>query len=121
MRGVGAERVRGVVVVGEVVDEQVEAVARDEPAADRRGVGVDRAERAVAQRDRRAGPVGLVERCRRRTASARSTAGRPGSAAGGGGGRGRVVMLIAAVVRPGVLERLVDRLGAPRADAARSG
>ena len=61
VRGVGAEGVRGVVVVREVVDEQVEAVARDEPAADRRRVGVDRAERAVEKGDRRAGLVGLVE------------------------------------------------------------
>ena len=62
MRRVGAGRMRGVVVVGEVVDEQVEAVARDEPAADRGRVGVDRAERAVSHRHRRAGAVALVER-----------------------------------------------------------
>ena len=61
MRGIGAEGVRGVVVVGEVVDEQVEAVPRDEPLADRRRVGVDRPERAVEKRDPGAGLVGLVE------------------------------------------------------------
>ena len=48
---VGPVRVRGVVVVGEVVDEQVEPVARDEPAADGRRVGVDRPERAIEERE----------------------------------------------------------------------
>ena len=62
VRGVGARRVRGVVVVGQVVDEKVEPVAGDEPAADPRRVCVDRAERTVPHRDRRPGPVALVER-----------------------------------------------------------
>jgi len=60
--GVRPERVRGVVVVRQVVDEQVEAVPRDEPAPDRRRIGVDRSEGPVANRDRRAGLVALVER-----------------------------------------------------------
>ena len=40
--GIGSVCVRRPVVVGEVVDEKVEPVARDEPATDERGVGVDR-------------------------------------------------------------------------------
>ena len=62
VRAVGPGGVRRVVVVGEVVDEQVEPVARDEPAADPRCVCVDRAERPVPHRDRRACAVALVQR-----------------------------------------------------------
>ena len=58
---VRAERVRGVVVVGEVVDEQVEAVPRHEPAPDRGGVVVDRAGGTVAPRRRGSGLVGLEQ------------------------------------------------------------
>ena len=113
VRGVRPERVRGVVVVRQVVDEQVEAVARDEPAPDRRGVGVDRAERAVEPRDRRAGPVGLVD-------AVEEEALRPVD--GREAGDRREVPVAAAVGRDvdrrrreaRVLERLVDRLGAPQ-------
>ena len=62
VRAVRAGGVRGEVVVGEVVDEEVEPVAGDEPTADGGRVRVDRAERAVAHGDRGAGPVALVER-----------------------------------------------------------
>ena len=61
VRGVRPLDVRGVVVVGEVEDEEVEAVARDEPAADRRRVGVDRPARPVADREGRARHVRLEE------------------------------------------------------------
>ena len=60
-RRVGAVLVGGVVVVGEVEDEEVERVAGHEPAADRRRVRVDRARRAVAPRERCAGAVGAEE------------------------------------------------------------
>ena len=67
-------RVRGVVVVGEVEDEEVEAVAGDEPAADRGRVVVDRcpppgSARRAARRSRR-----TRRGCRRRTAAARAPA-----------------------------------------------
>ena len=58
---VGPGRVRGVVVVGEVEEEEVEPVARHEPPADGSGVGVDRAGRAVPEREGRAGPLALEE------------------------------------------------------------
>ena len=47
-RRVGPRCVRGVVVVGEVEEEEVEGVTRHEPAPDGRRVRVDRARRAVA-------------------------------------------------------------------------
>ena len=56
-----AVRMRGEVEVGEVVREEVETVARDEPAADRRCVHVDRAAGAVAHGERRARRVGFEE------------------------------------------------------------
>ena len=56
-----AERMRGVVVVREVEDEQVERVARHEPAPHLTGVGVDRASGTIPPRHRRAGPVRLVD------------------------------------------------------------
>ena len=60
-RAVRPERVRGVVVVGEVEDEEVEAVAGDEPAADGGRVGVDRPRCALADGERRAGLVRLEQ------------------------------------------------------------
>ncbi len=109
VRGVGAGGVRGVVVVRQVVDERVEAVAGDEPAADRCGVRVDRAQRAIADRHRRAGAVALVERVE-------EEALRP---VDGGHSRNRRQVAVAASVARDVdracrqsrgLERLVDRL-----------
>src|SRR5215211_7251906 len=47
------ERVGGEVVVGEVEEEEVEAVAGDEPASDGRRVGVDRADGPSSHRKRR--------------------------------------------------------------------
>ncbi len=100
--------VRGVVVVGEVEDEEVEAVAGDEPAADRRRVGVDRPPRPVAHRERRAGHVRLEEVVEEEAARAvRRTREE---------GHGRPVRMTPAVAgdvdRSGrqarVLERLVD-------------
>ena len=82
-----AERVRRVVEVREVVDEEVEAVARDEPASDRRRVRVDRAGRAVAHGERRAGRPTRTG-CRRRSASAR-TRGFVTQAASAGAGAAR--------------------------------
>ena len=55
------ERVGGEVVVGQVVDEEVEAVARDEPPTDESRVRVERAGRAAEDGDRRARHVGLEE------------------------------------------------------------
>ena len=76
----GPVRVRGVVEVGEVVREEVEAVARDEPAPDGGGVRVDRAGRRGCAR-RTARPSGRTRRgCRRRTASARTRASSPTAA-----------------------------------------
>ena len=60
-RRVRARGMRRVVVVGEVEKQEVEPVARHEPAAGRRGVRVDRAARAVSERERRAGAVGPEE------------------------------------------------------------
>jgi hypothetical protein len=60
-RRIGSVLVGGEVVVGEVVDEEVEAVAGDEPAADGGGVRVDRARRTVAPAGRRAGLVRFVQ------------------------------------------------------------
>ncbi len=109
----GPERMRGVVVVREVVDEQVEAVARDEPAADRGGVGVDRAERAVAPGDRGARSVGLVD----------AVEEEPLRPVDGREARDRGQMPVPATVgrdvdrrgrQPRPLERLEDRLGAAR-------
>ena len=54
-------RVRREVEVGEVEREEVEAVARDEPAPDRRGVRVERAGRAVAHGERRPGQIRLEQ------------------------------------------------------------
>src|SRR4029077_5166531 len=51
----------GEVVTGEVEGEEVEAVARDEPAADRGGIRVYRAGAAAANRGRRSRPVRLEE------------------------------------------------------------
>ena len=56
-----AERVRRVVVVREVEDEEVEAVAGDQPAADRGRVLVDRARRTAPDGERRAGHVRLEQ------------------------------------------------------------
>ena len=61
---VGSVRAGGVgriVVVREVEEQEVEAVARHEPAADGGGVGVDRPRRAVAEREWRARPLALEE------------------------------------------------------------
>ena len=54
-------QVRREVEIGEVVDEQVEAVARDEPAACRGGVLVHRSRGAVAHGERRADRIRLVQ------------------------------------------------------------
>ena len=54
-------RVRREVEVGEVEREEVEAVARDEPASDRRGVRVEGAGRAVADGERRPGQIRLEQ------------------------------------------------------------
>ena len=60
-RRVGTVLVGGVVVVGEIEDEEVERVAGHEPPADRRRVRIDRSGRPVAPRERRAGAVGAEE------------------------------------------------------------
>ena len=57
LRAFGPLGVRGIVVVGQVVDEEVEAVPGHEPAADARRVVVHGAARAGANRERRAGHV----------------------------------------------------------------
>ncbi len=109
MRGAWALRMRGVVVVGEVEDEEVEAVARDEPAPDRGGVRVDRPAGAVPHCQRSASRVRLEE-------AVEEEALRPVGRAGEHAYR-RPVRRAAAVARdvdrsrrqPGVLERLVDR------------
>jgi hypothetical protein len=59
--GVRPVLVRGVVVVGQVVDEEVERVARDEPAADGRRIRVDRSGGAIAPRERCSRALGLEE------------------------------------------------------------
>jgi hypothetical protein len=51
LRAVGPEQVRCKVVVRQVVDEQVEAVARDQPATDARCVGIEGALRPAEQAD----------------------------------------------------------------------
>ncbi len=51
----------GVVVVGKVVEEEIEPVAGDEPAPDRIGVRIDGSCSPRAHRKRRPGDVGLVE------------------------------------------------------------
>src|SRR4029453_9253688 len=61
VRSGGPERVGREVVVREVVEEEVEAVARDEPAAAGGCVRIDRAQRAAADREGRAGDVRLEE------------------------------------------------------------
>ena len=58
---VGAMSVRGEVVVRQVVDEEVEAVARDEPATDRGRVAVDGAVRPPEDRKRCAGRIRLEQ------------------------------------------------------------
>ena len=57
----GAVCVRGEVIVREVVDEEIEPVARHEPAPDTGRVRVDRATLAAARDPRRTRPVRLVE------------------------------------------------------------
>ncbi len=108
VRCIGSLGVRGVVVVREVVDEEVEAVPRHEPAADRDGVGVDRSARPVAHRERCAGRVRLeqvVEEEPARPVGRTSQEGNrravlvPASVAGDVHGGGR---------QPGVLQRLVE-------------
>ena len=61
VRGVRPGRVGGVVVVREVEEEKVEAVAVDEPAPHGGRVGVDGAGGAVPERERRAGALALEE------------------------------------------------------------
>ena len=58
---VRAGGVRGVVVVREVEEQEVEAVARHEPASDGGRVRVDRPRRPVAEGERRAGPLRAEE------------------------------------------------------------
>ena len=102
---------RGVVVVGEVVDEEVEAVPRHEPARDRSGVRVDRPAGPVAHRERSAGHIRLEEVVEEEALRAigRSREDRHGrqvrraaAVAGDVDGGGR---------EAGVLERLVDGHG----------
>src|SRR6185369_11243864 len=59
--GIGPRDVRRVVVVRQVKDEEVEAVARDKPAADRRGIGIHRSLRPRADGEWRARDVGLEQ------------------------------------------------------------
>ena len=54
-------RMRGEIVIGQVVDEEVEAVSRDQPAADRCGVRVDRSACTTEHRERRAGHIRLEQ------------------------------------------------------------
>ena len=75
------ERVRCVVVVRQVEEEEVEAVARDEPAADRGCVVVDRAGGAVPQRQRRARRVRLEQVVEEEALRAARGAGDAGSVA----------------------------------------
>ena len=102
---------RGEVVVREVVDEDVEAVARDEPAADRSGVRVDRPGGTVAHR--RAAHRSRPTRtgCRRRTGEARAPYGRPAASTDA-----RAAAVAGEVDRgrdePGVVGRLEHRDGA---------
>ena len=60
-RGVRALQVGGEIVVGQVVDEEVEAVPRDEPAPDRGGVGIDRAMGAAEDGQRCTRRIGFEE------------------------------------------------------------
>ena len=109
-RRVRAVGVRGVVVVGEIEKEEVERIARDEPAADGGRVGVDRAGGAVPPGERRARPVGAEEvveeePLRRRDGAEkrhRRAVARPSPVGGEVDGRGP---------EPGVGERLEDRHG----------
>ena len=52
---------RGVVVIGEVEEQEVEAVAGHEPAPDRGGVRVDRPAGAIPERKRGAGSLALEQ------------------------------------------------------------
>ena len=109
--GVWTLNMRGVVVVGEVEDEEVEAVAGHEPAPHGGGIGVDRPARAAAHRERRAGHVRLEQVVEEEAARAVRGAGEEGN--------GRPVRRPAAIARdvhggglePRILERLVDRHG----------
>ena len=60
-RRIGTVLVGGVVIVGEVEDEEVEGVAGHEPAADRRRIGVDRSRRPVAPGERRTRAIGAEQ------------------------------------------------------------
>ena len=60
-RRVGAVDVGGEVVVGQVIDQEVEAVAGDEPPPHRRRVRVDRPLRPSEHRERSAGRIRLEE------------------------------------------------------------
>ena len=78
-RLVGPGRVRRVVVVGEVEEEEVESVAGHEPAAHRGGVCVDRAGGAIPERER-ARPCARSGRgCRSRSARGRARVPRNGT------------------------------------------
>ena len=85
---VGPGGVRGEVVVRQVVDEEVEAVARHQPASDRtrRRRRSSRARGCALRSARRCGRSRRASR--RRSASGRSRRERRGSSAGGGAGRG---------------------------------
>ena len=106
-----AERVGGVVVVRQVVEEEVESVACDEPSTHRRCIGVDRPSRPRPDRQRRAGDVRLEEAEVEEAAGAVHRAHEPGdgwnvprpsAVAGGVHGRSREAC---------VLERLEHRRG----------
>ena len=106
-------RVRGEVEAGEVEGEEVEAVARDEPAPDRGGVGVDRTRAAAAHRERRSRPVRLEQAVKKEPM-------RPVRRAADTRERRQVSMATAVAGdvhgsrdETGVLERLVDRHGVP--------
>jgi hypothetical protein len=110
-RPTGPEEVRGEVVVREVVDEQVEPVARHEPASDEAGVGVDRALGPGEDGHGRTGHLRLVEAVEEEL---------PRSIRGAGEARDeRQVRCAAAVARDvdrgrrqaRTLERLVDGYG----------
>ena len=88
---VRAGGVRGEVVAGEIEGEEVEAVARDEPAPDRSGVGVDRACASAAHRERRPRPVRLEQPVEEETRRPVGGSAHPG--------KGRQVAVAAAVAR----------------------
>ena len=100
--------VRREVVVGEVVDEKVEAVACHEPASDRGRVAVDRSLRTPEHGERRARRIGLEEVVEEEPLRAVGRNGQPGE--------GRQVRRAPAVARDvdrgsgeaRVLERLVE-------------